>query len=257
MKISIITATYNSYPEISEAIKSIRNLSDIDLEYLVIDGGSKDQTLDIINASGIVTQCLSEPDKGIYDALNKGIMLATGDIIGFLHSDDLFASADTLRNIVEAFNPENSDDEKRIDGVYGDLVYVKKENTDKIIRYWESNKFQQSLLQWGWMPAHPSLFLRREVYEKHGLFDLNFKIAADYDLMLRIFKDKSLNFAYLPEVITKMRAGGMSNGTLKNIIRKTLEDFRALKKNNISFPLITLILKNTSKLRQFWIRTKY
>lgn len=250
MKITLITATYNSYPAIAEAINSLSKSNGIELEYLVIDGGSKDQTMEAVNASGLVTHCVSEPDKGIYDALNKGIRMATGDIIGFLHSDDLLASPQTLNNIVAAFSV-NGINSERVDGVYGDLVYVNKENTKKVIRYWASSLFKSNLLNRGWMPAHPSLFMRREVYEKHGLFDLQFKISADYDLMLRVFKDKSLNFVYLPEVITKMRVGGLSNGTIKNIVQKSREDFRAMKKNQIPFPLWVLLLKNFSKIPQY------
>lgn len=251
MKISFITATYNSFPSIMDSIISITPPAHHQLEYLIIDGGSKDQTLELLRESPLITKIVSERDTGIYDALNKGIRMATGDIIGFLHSDDLLATEDILEKIANSF--EAIDGEKRIDGVYGDLVYVRKEDTNRIVRYWKSNSFRTNFLNYGWMPAHPSLFLRREVYEKHGLFDLQFKISADYDLMLRIFKDESLNFVYLPEVITKMRVGGMSNGSLKNIIRKTKEDYMALKKNSIPRPMLALLFKNMSKVNQFWI----
>ncbi len=252
MKITLITATYNSFPSIVEAIGSVSDQVGVELEYLVIDGGSKDQTLEVVNTSKMVTRIVSEPDKGIYDALNKGLRMATGDIIGFLHSDDLLASPDTLRNILTAFNSDTMDKQQTVDGVYGNLVYVSKKDTKKVIRFWKSQPFKTISLRFGWMPAHPAVFMRRAVYEKHGLFDLQFRISADYDLMLRIFKDKSLNFVYLPEIITKMRIGGVSNRSIKNIIQKSKEDYRAICKNKIPYPLWVLFVKNISKIPQFF-----
>ncbi|MFV0375781.1 MAG: glycosyltransferase family 2 protein [Mangrovibacterium sp.] len=245
MKISIITATYNSYPAIIECINSIANQT-VNPEHLIIDGGSKDLTLSTIKTSQSVSKWISEPDKGIYDALNKGIGLSSGEIIGLLHSDDLLASNHILEKITQVF------EETGTNVLYGDLVYVDKEDTSKVIRYWKSQAFKPSLLKRGWMPAHPTVFAKREVYEKHGLFDLSFQIAADYDMMLRIFNDDDLNKVYLPEVITRMRVGGASNKSLKNIIRKSKEDYRAMKKNRLSFPTWSLICKNLSKLPQFF-----
>ncbi|NJX16909.1 glycosyltransferase family 2 protein, partial [Tamlana crocina] len=216
------------------------------IEWIVVDGASKDNTVKLIRA-GFKRNLIiiSEKDKGIYDALNKGIKHATGDIIGFLHSDDLFASGDILKEVADSLQQND------VDGVYGDLQYVAKEETSKVIRYWKSQKFTPLLLMRGWMPAHPTLFLKREVYTKHGLFNLDYKIAADYDLMLRIFSDSSLKFHYLPQVITKMRVGGASNRSLRNIQRKSLEDYKALKANDIKYPLKVLAYKNLSKLNQF------
>lgn len=249
MKISIITATYNSYPAIIDCINSIDNQT-IKPEHLIIDGGSKDLTLGTIKSSKSVFKWISEPDKGIYDALNKGIRLSSGEIIGILHSDDLLASNHILEKITQVF------EETGADVLFGDLVYVDKEDTSKVIRYWKSQAFKPSLLKRGWMPAHPTVFAKREVYKKHGLFDLSFQIAADYDMMLRIFKDDDLNKVYLPEVITRMRVGGASNKSLKNIIRKSKEDYRAMKKNRLSFPIWSLACKNLSKLPQFFQRGK-
>ncbi|APG60421.1 glycosyltransferase family 2 protein [Christiangramia salexigens] len=246
MKISIITATYNSAQNISSALNSISSQTYKDLELIVIDGASSDNTVELIsnNFSGEL-KIISEKDKGIYDALNKGIQLASGDIIGFVHSDDFLASDSILSTIAEAFNETNAD------GVYGDLQYVDKENPEKVIRYWESQQFKPELLNRGWMPAHPTLFLKKEVYQKHGLFDLFYKIAADYDMMLRIFKDPELNFKYVPEVFTKMRVGGASNRSIANIKLKSIEDLKALKVNNVQYPYKALFLKNFSKLEQF------
>ena len=246
MKISIITASYNSESNIIAAINSILAQNYTPIEILIIDGLSTDRTVSLIMKDfKEKIRIISEKDKGIYDALNKGIKLATGDIIGFVHSDDLLASPAETSNIVEAFK------EHGVDGVYGDLQYIDKENTSKIIRYWKSQQFTPELLKRGWMPAHPTLFLRREVYEKHGLFNLDYKIAADYDLMLRIFSDPTLKFHYLPRVITKMRVGGASNRSLKNIKLKSSEDLRALKANGVPNPYFVLARKNFGKLGQF------
>ncbi|MCF8274261.1 MAG: glycosyltransferase [Flavobacteriaceae bacterium] len=246
MKVSVITATFNSETTLGQTIASLAEQSFDNIEYIVVDGGSKDDTVSIIKKNKTsISKWQSEPDSGIYDALNKGINLATGDVIGLLHSDDVLASKDVLLKIVHCFQAGN------VDGVYGDLEYVAKENTNRVIRYWKSKPFQPKLLKQGWMPAHPTLFLKRTVYEKHGLFNLNFKIAADYDLMLRIFKDDTLKFCYLPKVITKMRVGGMSNRSITNILQKTKEDYRAITLNNTG-GLVTLLIKNTSKIKQFF-----
>ena len=245
MKISIITATYNSLKHLPAVLQSISSQSYPNIEWIVVDGNSTDGTKEFIEAnSSKITNWVSEADKGIYDALNKGISMASGDIIGFLHSDDFFASNDVIQIIIEKFLKEE------IDGVYGDLNYVSVMDVNKIIRKWKSRPYKLSLLKNGWMPAHPTLFLKKEVYKKHGQFDLNFKIAADYDFMLRILKDESLAFSYLPQVITNMRVGGASN-TVGNLKLKMKEDLRAMAKNNIPFPLFTLIRKNVGKLSQF------
>jgi len=246
MKVSIITATYNSEASIGCALKSISSQTYLNLELIIVDGASKDNTLAVIKEKySRPVEFISEKDKGIYDALNKGVKMATGDVIGFVHSDDLLASSEIIADIAEIFKKEN------VDGVYGDLQYVQKGDISKTVRYWKSEDFTPSLLRKGWMPAHPTLFLKKEVYEKHGLFNLDYKIAADYDLMLRIFSDPELNFKYLPKVFTKMRVGGASNRSLKNIKLKSQEDLKALRSNGIKNPLKVLAYKNFSKLGQF------
>ena len=252
LKISIITATYNSLETLPTTLKSIVEQNYENIECVVIDGKSTDGTLKIIykyqiDNPDISFKIISEKDTGIYDALNKGIFNATGDIIGFLHSDDMLASSNILTKIAEEFVKTN------VNGVYGDLQYVNKKNTNNVIRYWKSKKFHPNLLKQGWMPAHPTLFLKRDIYEKHGNFDLSFKIAADYDFMLRVLKDQTLKFSYLPTIITKMRLGGASNKSIKNIIKKTMEDYHAIRSNNIG-GVITLLLKNISKIKQFLIK---
>ena len=250
MKLSIITATYNSEATISNCMLSVLQQSYTDIEYVIVDGNSSDGTLAIVkqyqlNHPKVEFKIISEPDIGIYDALNKGIQLATSDIIGFVHSDDMLASETIISKIVAAFSNSN------VNGVYGDLEYVDKENSNNVIRHWKSKNFHPKLLKQGWMPAHPTLFLKRDVYEKYGNFDLSYNIAADYDFMLRILKDVCLNFSYLPEVITKMRVGGASNRSIKNIIQKTREDYTAVKSNQVG-GLITVLRKNTSKIKQFF-----
>jgi glycosyltransferase involved in cell wall biosynthesis len=247
VKISIITATYNSAESISTAMQSLKKQCYPNIEWLIVDGASKDDTVSVIKKgySGDL-EIISEKDHGIYDALNKGIKKASGDIIGFLHSDDFFAADDILSKIAGAFRINSN-----VHSVYGDLQYVDKENTSKIIRYWKSENFKSPLLCKGWMPPHPTLFLKRGVYEKHGIFNLDYKIAADYDLMLRIFSDTSFKSHYLPEVITKMRVGGASNRSFKNIKLKSKEDLSALRANGIKNPLKVLAFKNFSKLGQF------
>jgi len=244
MKVSIITVVYNNKKTIKNAIESVLSQTYKNIEYIIIDGASIDGTVEIIKSYGNkIDKFISEPDKGIYDGLNKGINLASGDIIGFLHSDDVYTNDEVVKKVVEVFEKYNCD------GVYGDLVYVSK-RSDKVIRYWKSGEFSIYKLKKGWMPPHPTLFLKREIYEKYGLFDLSFKIAADYDFMLRVLKD-NLKLSYIPEVLYKMRIGGESNKSLKNIILKSKEDYKALKKNRLG-GISTLIYKNFIKIPQFF-----
>ena len=251
MNISIITVSYNSSKTIRESIESVNNLDYQNLEHVFIDGKSSDNTLEIINVfSTRKKTVICEKDKGIYDAFNKGVNNTKGDIVGFLHSDDTFAANDILDQVISVFSKYQD-----VDGVYGDLMYVDKLNTNKVIRYWKSKVFNQNLLKKGWMPAHPTLFLKKEIYDKHGSFDLNYKVSADYDFMVRILKDSELNFKYLPQVVTKMKVGGNSNRSLRNIIKKSREDFEIIKKNKIG-GFVTLLQKNLSKISQFKMYNK-
>ena len=248
LKISIISVCFNSSKTILDTIRSVNSQSYPNIEHVFIDGLSSDNTLEIIRSNSKKKNVIiSEKDSGLYDAINKGILNATGDVIGLLHSDDILYSSEIISDLIAKIYDEN------LDGVYGDLQYVDKKNTNKIIRLWKSCEFNPNLLGKGWMPAHPTLILKKEVYSKHGVFNKSFKIAADYDFMLRILKDKTLNFGYLPRVIIKMRVGGASNRSIKNIIKKSKEDYRAIRSNNIG-GVITLILKNTSKIKQFLIK---
>jgi len=247
MKISIITATFNSGKFIESCIKSVLKQNYKKFEIIIIDGLSTDSTIKKIKTllyKHNNIKIFSEKDLGIYHALNKGIEKATGDIIGFVHSDDLLYNKNVLSNIIAVFKNSN------IDGVYGDLQYVEKQNTNKVIRYWKSKDFKPNLINKGWTPPHPTLYLKKKVYEKHGFFDLNYKISSDYDFMTKIFKDNTFNFKYIPKVITKMRVGGISNKNIKNVLIKTLEDYKVIYKNG-SGGIITLLRKNTSKIKQF------
>jgi len=244
MKISIIVCTFNSDKTLKLCLNSILKSNYSNYEIIAIDGESKDNTYQIINSLLRKDDFkIFEKDKGIYDALNKGIKKSNGDIIGVLHSDDVFASSDVLNQIHSVFI------ETKCDGVYGDLNFI---NIGQISRKWVSKKFNLSLLNKGWMPPHPTLFLKKEVFEKYGLYDTNFKIAADYDFILRIFKDESLKFEYLPMVITNMYIGGVSTSGFKNLVQKSYEDYLVLKKNKMRFPLLILFRKIVGKLSQFY-----
>ena len=245
MKISVVTAVYNAKNTIVDAIESVLNQSCSGVETIIIDGGSTDGTKEILEQyRDRLSLFISEPDKGIYDALNKGIKYATGDVVGFLHADDLFEDTSVLSKVAEAFSDPS------IDAVYGDLVYVNKAESDRVIRYWKSGEFSRDKLKHGWMPPHPTFYVRRSVYEMMGGFDTSFHIAADYDCMLRFLGRAGVKCAYIPEVMVKMRLGGASNRSLGNIIRKSREDYRALHNNSVG-GLWTLLWKNLSKLPQF------
>ncbi|EKO3378592.1 glycosyltransferase [Vibrio fluvialis] len=248
MKVSIITATYNSSETIIDTLKSLEQQSYPDIEYIIVDGASKDNTLDIVRQNCTrVSKIISEPDKGIYDALNKGIQAATGDIIGFLHSDDLFAYPDAVADMVATL------EENQSQAVYADLAYVSKDDTDNMIRLWTSGDYQRNKMLSGWMPPHPTFYMRRELYLSLGLFDLGFKIAADYDSLLRYLWSNKVSMSYLPKVLIKMRVGGASNRSLSNIYKKTCEDIQALKNNKVFWPK-ALFIKNFSKVPQFFKR---
>lgn len=242
---SIITCTYNSEVHIAGAIESLRSSTFSDYEHIFVDGASKDDTLNIIRKNLRPTDLLhTAPDKGIYDALNKGIELARGDIIGILHSDDRFASDRVLTQVHQAFQ------DPTVDAVYGDLRYISAKNTSRVIREWKSAPFEPSLLKKGWMPPHPTLFIRKAQLDAIGRYDISLKIAADYDLILRLFKQPSLRTAYIPETLVLMQTGGVSNQSFSNIVHKSREDLQALRRNGVG-DWRTLAWKNFSKLGQF------
>ncbi|WP_027420220.1 glycosyltransferase family 2 protein [Crocinitomix catalasitica] len=245
MKISLITITYNSDKTLIDTINSVRNQTYNNIEYIIVDGGSKDETLKIIeNNKDIITHFISEPDKGIYDAMNKGVNLATGDIVGILNSDDFYANKDVISKVVNQFNDN-------VDGVYADLNYVDPIDTTKTIRVWKSGNYIEGSFKKGWMPPHPTFFVKKEVYNNFGGYSIKLKSAADYEFMLRVIHKEKIRISYLPETIVMMRAGGLSNASLKNRIKANREDREAWRMNNIKPGLFTLIQKPLSKALQF------
>lgn len=246
VKISIITATYNSADTVIDAIESVNNQTYDNIEHIIIDGGSKDDTVNVVKRLGKrVSIIISEPDKGIYDALNKGIDVATGDIIGFMHSDDIFYDNQVIEKIASVFSSSE------VGSVYGDLEYVQKDDTNRVVRKWVSGNFKLDKVKSGWMPPHPTFYMKRENYKKLGGFNLEYSIAADYDSILRYLFKYKISTAYIPEVLVKMRVGGASNKSIENIIKKSKEDRLALKSNNIPW-LKALLMKNLTKIPQFF-----
>ncbi len=245
VRVSIITVTFNSSSTIADTLESVRTQTYNNIEHIIIDGNSKDSTADIVKSYPHVSKFICEKDMGIYDAMNKGIKLATGDIIGILNSDDFYASNDIISKVVRVF--ENTQEKT----LYGDLQYVHPDHLNRITRKWVSGNFSRMNFQYGWMPPHPCFFVRREVYEKVGHFCLLFKSAADYEMMLRILFKYRFNAVYLPEVLVKMRSGGISNSSLKKRLRANKEDRLAWKFNGLRPYFFTLYLKPLRKIRQF------
>lgn len=245
MKVSIITACLNSSETVKDCLNSVKKQSHFDIEHIIIDGGSKDETLDIIKETSDNCLVFSSEDKGIYDALNKGINQASGDIIGILHSDDFFAYSEVINEIVNEFKNKNCD------GVYADLDYVDRSEKEKITRSWVSGIYKEGLMQQGWMPPHPTLFLKREVYQKYGTFRLDLSHAADYELMLRFIEKYKITLSYLPSKIVKMRVGGLSNRSIKDRLIANHEDKLAWELNELKPPSFIQLKKPLRKIGQF------
>jgi glycosyltransferase len=244
MKISIITVVFNNRAVIEDALLSVARQKDADIEHIVIDGGSADGTLDIVKKhSDKISKFVSEPDHGIYDAMNKGIMMATGDIIGFLNSDDVLANDSILKHVSQLFENNN------IEALYGDLEYVTAD-LSKVIRSWISGPYDSNAFQKGWVPPHPTFYAKKEVYKKCGVFNLQFKIAADFELMLRFIEKHHISLMYLPVVMVKMRLGGVSNHSLKNIFNANLEKYQAFKTNHLPINLFYFAANFYRKLKQ-------
>jgi len=246
MKVSIITATYNSATTVADTLLSIEKQTYLpNIEHIIVDGLSADNTLEIVNHFQHVTKVISEKDKGIYDAMNKGIALANGDIIGILNSDDFYAHDNVIHRVVEIFNTTNCD------AVYGDLIFVHPNNPNKVLRKWIAGSFNANMFLKGWMPPHPTFFVRKEVYEKYGKFNLTLKSSADYELLLRFLYKHTIKVEYLRDVIVKMRSGGQSTKSLSNRIRAHKEDYLAWKINNLKPKWFTLLFKPARKIKQF------
>ncbi|GAO45205.1 glycosyltransferase family 2 protein [Flavihumibacter petaseus] len=245
MKLSIITITYNSEKTLADTMSSVAMQTWKDIEHIIVDGLSTDRTLDIANEFPHVALIHSEKDNGIYDAMNKGIALSSGDVVGILNSDDIYTHPNVLEKVAELFeNPA-------VQAVYADLHYVASDNTSKVIRHWQSGQYRIRRFFFGWMPPHPTFFVRRELYERFGIFNTTFRSSADYELMLRFLLKHKVPATYLPEVIVKMRTGGASNASVKNRWKANREDKMAWKVNGLKPYFFTIFLKPVSKLRQY------
>ena len=248
MKVSIVTVAYNSALTIADTLRSVATQSYPNIEHLVIDGASKDDTLAIVQREGVrVSHLMSEPDGGIYDAMNKGLRMATGDIVGFLNADDVLADVDAIRRLVAAAELTGAD------AVFSDLVYVRADNLDRVIRHWRSGPFSHERLRSGWMPPHPTFYVARARLADIGEFDVRLRIAADYDFMLRCLNRTDISVAYIPKVMVRMRTGGASNRSLRALWQKSREDLWALRRSGVG-GVGTLLCKNLRKLPQFFAR---
>lgn len=248
LKVSIITVVLNNGLYIKDAIESVVYQQSVDLEYIIIDGGSSDDSLTIINSfKDKIAVFISEPDEGIYNAMNKGLLLATGDVIGFLNADDFYANNQVINQVVNTF------EHFKCDAVYADLDYVSRSNKSKIIRKWRSGGFKRTKFLMGWMPAHPTFFVKKDSYVIHGNYNEQLHYAADYELMLRFLYVKNISVAYLKTVIVKMRLGGQSNRSLKNRLAANMEDRKAWTIHGLNPKWYTLIIKPLSKIIQYFI----
>lgn len=245
MKVSVITVCFNAVHTIEATIQSVLEQQYSNLEYIVIDGGSTDGTQEKIKPylSHIHT-FISESDEGMYHALNKGIAACTGDVVALLHADDVYASPDVIAGVAQRI--------QHADAVYGDLMYVKRDNVNQVVRWWKSGTFNRSSFRWGWMPPHPAFFMRRELYHQYGFFNTEFKSAADYELMLRMMYKHHIRVVYWPQTLVKMRVGGKSNVTLSNRLRANQEDRMAWIVNGLTPYFFTLWLKPLRKIPQFF-----
>lgn len=249
MKISIITVVYNGATTIEQTIQSILSQTHKDIEYIIVDGASKDGTLAVIEKyKDRISKFISEPDRGIYDAMNKGIKLATGDVIGMLNADDIYTDDTIIEQVADAFKQPD------IDACYADLVYVDQNDLAKVIRYWKSCDYRDGLFERGWMPAHPTFFVRKKIYDQHGYFDLDFRLQSDFDLTMRFLRIHKIKSVYIPKIFVTMRIGGASNRGIKNIIKGNLESYRSCKKNGLPVGPLFIVKKILSRFPQFFSR---
>ena len=246
MKVTLITVTLNSEKYLEESILSVINQDYKDIEHIIIDGESTDGTLAIIEKyKDHIAHWVSEKDYSMYDAINKGMAMATGDIIGTLNSDDMLASNDVISKIAGCFNADN------INVVYGDLLYVNQDDTSKVLRKWKGGEFNSDKFRYGWMPAHPTFYFRRSLLQTCGYYETHFFTAADYEFMTRYLYFYKVGAAYLPKLIVKMRNGGMSNGNIFRRLRANRRDYLAMKKNKVPMPFVVSFLKPIIKLHQY------
>jgi glycosyltransferase involved in cell wall biosynthesis len=249
VKVSIITVVLNNKFHIEGCIRSVLGQGYDDIEYIVVDGGSSDGTLDLIRKyEGSLSQWTSAPDSGIYDAMNKGIMMATGEIVGILNSDDFYPGPEIIDLVMREFAS------KGVESVFGDLVYVKRHNADEVVRYYRSENFHPERFAYGWMPAHPTFFVRRDCYERYGMFKTDYRIAADYELLVRFLARYRISFSYIPQVLIRMRTGGISTKSLKSNWILNNEIIRACRENGIRTNMLKVYSKYLVKGFQLFRR---
>lgn len=246
MKFSLITVCLNSESTISDTLKSVIDQDYSNYEHIVFDGGSTDNTVPIIKSFGNRVKLVEGHDSGIFDAMNKAIGYATGEIIGIINSDDFYTHGGVLSKVIKTFEVEG------VDSVYGDLHYVNRENTNKIHRNWKSGEFDRSKFKYGWTIPHPTFFVKKEVYNRHGVFDDSFKISGDYELILRFLYKHQISTSYIPEVLVKMRSGGNSDNGLLKRFQSLKEDKKAWKLNGLNSKFYTIPMKPLRKLSQFF-----
>jgi glycosyltransferase involved in cell wall biosynthesis len=251
MKVTLITATYNSARHLEDCILSVIRQNYPQIEHIIVDGGSTDGTIDIIKKyENRIAAWISEKDRGMYDAINKGMKMATGDVIGILNSDDMLDAEDVISAIVGAFR------EKQVDSLYGDLEYVDPVDTNKIYRIWKGKPYDRKLFHYGWMPAHPTFYFKRSLLEKYGGYENHYFTAADYEFMARYLYKYRISSYYLPKLLVKMRRGGQSNSSIYKRLRANRRDYLAMKKSGIPFAFFVSILKPLSKIHQYYKKVK-
>ena len=245
MKISIITITFNSAKTIAATLESVAAQDYQDIEHIIVDGQSEDNTIDIVKQFPHIAKCISEKDKGLYDALNKGIQMATGDVVGLIHSDDFLATNDAISKIAIAFQENN------VDSIIGNISFVHPDNLNKVIRHYSSKSWNPSKFAKGYMPAHPAFYCKKELFEKYGYYKMGYKIAADYELLIRFLYTHKASYKYIPETIVMMRTGGTSNENLKSRYILNQEIVRACAENGIKTNMFKLSLKYGNKIFEF------
>ncbi|MBM4009914.1 MAG: glycosyltransferase [Planctomycetes bacterium] len=247
MRISIVTVVFNNASTIEQTILSVAGQTYRDIEHIIIDGGSTDGTLDIIaKYRDKLALVVSEPDRGIYDAMNKGIKAAQGDVIGTLNADDFYADDTVLTQVAKAMS------DPEVEACYADLVYVAADDTGRVLRYWRSCDYKPGLFLWGWMPAHPTFFVRRHVYAEHGLFDTRLKLQADFELTMRFMELRRIKTTYVPRTWVRMRMGGASNRSIKNVLRGNWESYTACRRHGFGVSPFFMVTKVASRLTQFF-----
>lgn len=249
MKISVITVSYNAAATIEDTLRSVAAQIHPEIEHIVVDGASRDGTREILERyRNSLAQLVSEPDQGIYDAMDKGIRFATGDIVGTLNADDIYANNRVLERVAQAFQDPG------VEACYGDLVYVVHDDLTQIRRYWKSREYRPGMFSRGWMPAHPTFFVRRSVYQRCGLFDLRYHLQSDFELTMRFLEICRIKSVYLPGIMVRMRMGGVSNRSISNVIRGNIEAYKACKKHGIKVSPLFFLMKIASRIPQFFTR---